>query len=203
MVDPDGMDWYDLCRDGTLVRNEEKSKEYQNSDVIYSLESKERSMKYDLGTIVNVTHNDKMSYAVNFGDEITHKTATGHRFTINGDANVANEIFEFCASNSPFVEYSIIQSADGISYLTTSHDRKIDDYGTALGLFLASKGNFLSHTHNHPGKSSFFSDGDINFYNSVTKYVQDATGSDIVPTFRLFIFIDKKIGGKYYDYKVD
>ena len=80
--------------------------------------------------------------------------------------------------------------------MATSNNRTGDDYGTAWGLSLAMKGKFLSHTHNHPGKSSEFSDGDINFYNSATKLVQDATQSDFIPTFKLFIFIDKVKGGK-------
>ena len=156
-----------------------------------------------MGTIGGIRHNDKISYEVKDGEELTPKTATGQRFTIFGDANTAKDIFEFCASNSPYIEYSLIESDDNISYMATSNDRTGDDYGTALGLSLAMKGKFRSHIHNHPGKSSEFSDRDINFYNSVTKLVQDATQSDFIPTFKLFIFIDKVKGGKYYDYKAD
>ncbi len=203
LVDPDGRDWYDLLKDGTLVRNDKKSKDYQNKDVIYSKQSGKSSQEYDLGTIGSIKHNDKISYNDKNGEEIVSKTATGQRFTIFGDANTAKDIFEFCASNSPYIEYSLIESDDNISYLTTSNNRTGDEYGTAWGLSLAMKGKFLSHTHNHPGKSSEFSDGDINFYTSVTKLLKEAGQSDITPVFRLFIFIDKVNGGKYYDYKAN
>ena len=201
IIDPDGNDWYDLLKDGTIVRNADKSKDYQEKDVIFSKQTGRLSQEYDLGTISGIKHNDIINYEVKNGEEITTKTAMGQRFTIFGDANTAKDIFEFCASNSPYIEYSLIEAADNISYMATSRSRIGDEYGTALGLTLAMKGKFLSHTHNHPGKSSEFSDGDISFYNSATKYIQKATQSDFRPTFKLFIFIDKVKGGEYYDYK--
>ena len=62
LVDPEGKDWYDLYDDGTLIRNEEKSKEYKKYDVIYSVSKKKLSDMMSLGTMSEQTKGEKNGY---------------------------------------------------------------------------------------------------------------------------------------------
>ena len=166
LVDPDGRDWYDLFNDGTLVRNDNKSKEYQNSDVIWSVSNKSMSDEFSLGTLWDQKRGEKN------GVKGSHITLHGSR-----EENVA--VFEFCSDNSN-VEFSLMEiasSEDGsYTLLTTSHnERKVgvpstDNYGSEIAK--SDFYNLISHLHNHIGQASPSGDnnsGDISLRNKINR----------------------------------
>ena len=166
LVDPDGRDWYDLFDDGTLVRNDNKSKEYQNCDVIWSVSNKSMSDEFSLGTLREQKRDEKN------GVKGSYISLQGSR-----EENVA--VFEFCSDNSN-VEFSLMEiaSSEDASYtiLTTSHnERKVgvpstDNYGTEFAK--SEFYNLISHLHNHIGQASPSGDnnsGDISFRNKIDR----------------------------------
>lgn len=164
LVDPDGQDWYDLYDDGTLVRNEEKSKEYQNSDVIWSVSNKTLSDKFSLGTLSEQRRDEKNG-------------ETGSYINLTGSRKENVSVFKFCSDNSN-VEFSLMEIAlfgdETFTRLTTSHNERrvgvpsTDNYGSeyAKSEFF----NLISHLHNHAGQASPSGDdesGDISFRNKI------------------------------------
>ena len=166
LVDPDGRDWYDLYNDGTLVRNAEKSKEYQNSDVIWSVSNKTLSDEFSSGTLSEQKR-----------DEINGKKGSYISLRGSREENVA--VFKFCSDNSN-VEFSLMEIVsyenNTFTRLTTSHvERRVgepstDNYGSEY----AKKEfyNLMSHLHNHIGQASPSGDnecGDISLRNKITE----------------------------------
>ena len=172
LVDPDGRDWYDLYDNGTLVRNEKKSKEYQNSDVIWSISNKTLSNELSLGTLSEQRRDEKNG-------------KTGSYISLRGcrEENVA--AFKFCSDNSN-VEFSLMEIVsygdETFTRLTTSHNERrvgvpsTDDYGSeyAKSEFF----NLVSHLHNHVSQASPSGDyesGDISFRNRIN-YLREISG---------------------------
>ena len=170
LVDPEGKDWYDLYDDGTLIRNEEKSKEYKKYDVIYSVSKKKLSDMMSLGTMSEQTKEEKNGYK-------------GSKMSLYGNREDNVIAFKFCADNSR-VEFSLIEiEHDGVKYtsLTTSHDiRSIDKPSTDnYGSEYAKENSIylVSHLHNHIGSASpsvFYNDsgemcGDLAFRDAIIK----------------------------------
>ena len=170
LVDPEGKDWYDLYNDGTLIRNEEKSKEYKNYDVIYSVSKKKLSDMMSLGTMSEQTKGEKNG-------------CKGSKMSLYGNREDNVIAFKFCADNSR-VEFSLIEiEHDGVKYtsLTTSHDiRSIDKPSTDnYGSEYAKENSIylVSHLHNHIGSASpsvFYNDtgemcGDLAFRDAIIK----------------------------------
>ncbi|MCR5192893.1 MAG: hypothetical protein K6D59_06280 [Bacteroidales bacterium] len=172
IVDPDGRDWYDLYDNGTLVRNEKKSKEYQNSDVIWSISNKTLSNELSLGTLSEQRRDEKNG-------------KTGSYISLRGcrEENVA--AFMFCSDNSN-VEFSLMEIVsygdETFTRLTTSHNERrvgvpsTDDYGSeyAKSEFF----NLVSHLHNHVSQASPSGDyesGDISFRNRIN-YLREISG---------------------------
>ena len=166
LVDIDGRDWYDLYDDGTLVKNKEKSKEYQNSDVIWSVGNKTLSEKFSLGTLSEQRHDKKN------GEAGSYMGLHGSR-----EENVA--VFKFCSENSN-VEFSLMEIAsfenETFTRLTTSHNERrvdtpsADNYGSEYAK--TEFFNLISHLHNHVGQARPSGDdesGDISFRNEINR----------------------------------
>ena len=165
MIDPDGKDWYDLLEDGTLVRNEEKSKEYQNTDVIWSVRNKILSKELSHGTLSEQKRG-------RLGENV------GSYVYLNGSRSENVDVFTFCADNSN-VEFTLMEFAGDdptvkATVLTTSHKERYvgvpstDDFGTAYAKKHSSY--LVSHLHNHIGNTQPSGDdytGDISFRNAI------------------------------------
>ena len=146
LVDPDGRDWYDVDKSGHITRNEKKSEQYKDNDILHSTSTGETSKLYRKGTIAkvynNITLNNKSGQLVSFGDASTREDHLS--------------IFEFCANNTD-VEFSLMQfevePSNPYTCMTTSHNlmsddgRSSDDYGSEVAK--ANSKTLISH-------SSFF-----------------------------------------------
>lgn len=175
LIDPDGRDWYDLLEDGTLVRNEEKSEEYQNTDVIWSVHNKVLSKELSRGTLSEQKRG-------RLGEFV------GSHVYLNGSRSENVDVFTFCADNSN-VEFSLMEFAGDdptakATVLTTSHTERhvevpsTDDYGTAYAKMHSS--NLVSHLHNHIGNTKPSGDdytGDISFRKTINN-LRSASGID-------------------------
>ena len=195
LIDPDGMDWYDIDKFGNIQRNEVLSKIIANKVDIFWSTYKKKAMVMPLGTILSVKSNDTRLYDVKDEEIIRTIQATGTYVHIQGGSKKAKEIFDFFISNTDHIEFSLMQvSEDGdYWYLSTSHDHKTDPYTTALGLYFAMKGNLFSHRHYHPDNgidSKKASPGDINFINATSDYMQNKGYN---PKFYLSTYFDGRI----------
>ena len=152
LVDPDGNDWYDVDESGHITRNEKKSEQYKDNDVLHSKSTGKTSKLYDKGTIANVSNNrfdnGISGQVVSFGEKSTREDHLS--------------IFEFCANNTD-VEFSLIQFEGGSSntYMTTSHDlmsddgMSSDDYGSEMAKTKDNPKHLISHIHNHWANGMF------------------------------------------------
>ena len=108
LVDPDGRDWYDIDKNGYIKRNEKKSKEYQDLDVIHSTMTG-ITINLKQGTIEKATNSEKHDYSFKEGNEPIFGSATGTQIDINASTEDAKSIYDFCISNTDHIEFSLTQ----------------------------------------------------------------------------------------------
>ena len=195
LVDPDGNDWYDLYDNGTLIRNEEKSKEYQNSDVIWSVGNKTLSDEFSLGTLSEQKRDEKNG-------------ARGSYMSLRGSREENVAVFKFCSENSN-VEFSLMEIAlsgnETFTRLTTSHNERrgsvpsMDNYGSeyAKNEFF----NLISHLHNHIYQARPSGDeecGDISFRNKINS-LREASGQTAPVLWGIYKCSGKEKHTKDYD----
>ena len=140
LIDPDGMDIWDLNDKGELIWREEDSEK----DRIYARDGSYIDM--DEGVLTR-------------GQSYT-KDKKGFLFHLGTDGGRADEIFEFFADNAG-VEFSLIGYANTPDEkesqnfsLSCSFDKDGDTYGSHYSEAKSKAGTLRDHTHNHP-------DGDI------------------------------------------
>jgi len=115
LVDPDGRDWYDVDEDGTVKKNEEKSKECQDKDILYSTKKSE-SVTLKKGTI----DKNYPDYSILTDD---NKEIKGQVLSLHGDSDDRLRAFEFVSDNTN-VEWSLISFSNNEEksfYMTNSH----------------------------------------------------------------------------------
>ena len=139
LIDPDGMDIWDLNSEGELIW-----REASENDRIYAQ---------------NGSYVDMDEGVLTRGKSYT-KDTKGFLLHLGNDGEQADKIFEFFADNAG-VEFSLIGYAntpeDKCSEnftLTTSFDAEGDIYGSYFSEAKSKMGTLRDHTHNHP-------DGDI------------------------------------------
>lgn len=138
LVDPDGMDIWDLNSDGELIW-----REASENDRIYAR---------------NGSYIDMDEGVLTRGQSYT-KDKEGFLFHLGSDGEQADKIFEFFADNAG-VEFSLIGCAntpDGeVSQnfsLSCSFDPDGDFYGSYYSQAESIAGRLRDHTHNHPSGS--------------------------------------------------
>ena len=143
-----------------------------DNDVIVKVSNRERRK----GEI-----NHKKDHEVSGDFELGSITATTEKTELSGKVTTVTTknndesegIFNFLADNTK-VEYSHLEMTDGdgnqSNFITTSHDKSTDLYGTEL-LVDKFKSNYTlnSHTHNHPYTPNP-SPSDVSFYKEVLKH---------------------------------
>ena len=204
LVDPDGKDWYDIDKNGYIKKNEEKSKENQDKDVIHSSMT-DKTINLKKGTIEKATNREKHTYSFTEGNETISGSAIGTQIDINATAEDAKSIYDFCISNTDHIEFSLTQGnrAGTEWYISTSHDRQEDEFSTALGYSLAIAGSFYSHQHNHPYLGvdcKRASDGDKTFMRRTTALMQYRNKS-VSPSYGLSIIVNGNIQNLKYNEK--
>ena len=202
LVDSDGKDWYDIDKNGYIQKDEEKSKEYQDKDVVHSTMTN-NTLELKKGTIEKATNSEKNDYMFVDGDDIISGSAIGTQININATAEDAKSFFDFCISNTDHIEFSLIQGnrAGTEWYISTSHSHKDDVFSTALGYSLAMAGLFYSHQHNHPYLGvdcRRASDGDKTFMRRTTALMQRLKKS-VKPSYGLSIIMNGNIQNLKYD----
>ena len=152
LVDPDGMDVWELNKSGELIW-----KESSNIDII----------KTKNGRSVTVTEG-----VLKRGERHSYTIADEHLQLIFGDnAKNAAEVFEFLADNSE-VEFSLIglvsdgkenQTEANAYLITSSFEKDGDSWGSFIACNQSEKNRMRSHTHSHPNgymaPSSSFNNG--------------------------------------------
>ena len=202
LVDPDGKDWYDIDKNGYIEKNEEKSKEYHDLDVIHSTMTG-NTINFKQGTIEKVTNSEKHDYSFIEGGKIISGSAKGTQIDINATTEDAKSIYDFCISNTDHIEFSLTQGnrAGTEWYISTSHEHQDDEFSTALGYSLALAGSFYSHQHNHPYLGvdcKRASNGDKTFMRR-TAAIMQKTNKSVSPSYGLSIIVNGDIKNLKYN----
>ena len=204
LVDSDGRDWYDIDKNGYIRKNEEKSKDCKDYDVVHSTMT-DKTISFDKKNIEKASNIEKQEYEFKEGDETISGSAMGTQIDINATTKDAKSLYDFCISNTDHIEFSLFQgnSAGTEWYISTSHAHQEDKFSTALGYVLALAGSFYSHQHNHPYlgvNCTEASEGDKTFIRRTTEILKK-THKTVSPSYKLSIIEDGNIKNLKYNEK--
>ncbi|MBP5421036.1 MAG: hypothetical protein J6Y78_01205 [Paludibacteraceae bacterium] len=204
LVDPDGRDWYDIDKNGYIRKNEKKSKDCKDFDVVHSTMT-DKTIKFNKKIIEKASNIEKQEYEFTEGGETISGSAMGTQIDINATTEDAKSLYDFCISNTDHIEFSLFQgnSAGTEWYISTSHAHQEDEFSTALGYVLALAGSFYSHQHNHPYLGvdcTKASDGDKTFIRRTTEILKE-THKTVSPSYKLSIIVDGNIKNLKYNEK--